>query len=131
MKTLNMFFYLTFCVIATAQPNETRDTQFIDKYGAIIIIDGNLKLTKPIDREFLIANVNSKLMQPNLDSLTQYRILEIAKTRRDTYRVKIAYLFFNSEKRMINYRNTYYRLIVKKYKSRYLLHEFQYEEMEF
>ncbi len=131
MKIVNIFFYLVLCMIAKAQSGQPGDVTFMDKYGAIIIIDRDLRLIKPIDKEFLIANVNSKLMQPNLDSSTQYRILHIRKLQRNTYRVKIAYLFFNSEKRMIGYRNAYYRFVVTKSKSRYLLNEFLYEETEF
>jgi len=118
-------------MVARSQNDQSNDFKFIDKYGATIIIDGGIKLISPVDKEFLIGNLNSKLIHPDRDSLTQYLIREITKTKRNTYRVKITYLFFNSEKRMNGYRNTFYKLAVTKANSKYILTEFQYEEMEF
>lgn len=131
MKILNVFLYLAAGMITRSQNYQAKDTRFIDKYGATIILDRNLKLIKPVDKEFLLRNLNSKLMQPGLDSLTEYRVVNLARTHRNTYRIKIAYLFFNSEKRMIGHRDTYYRLVVTKSKSKFLINEFQYEEMDF
>ena len=131
MRISILTILLSLTMGAEAQDNVNNDFKYIDKYGVTIMVNGNIKLKKPIDKAFLVKNLNSKLIQPERDSLTRYVIQEITKTERRTYRVKITYLFFNSDKRGTGFRNTFYRLLVTKANSEYRLTEFQYEEMEF
>ncbi len=131
MKFLCCFILMFIGALTKGQVKQTDSLSFIDSYGATIKIGSNIQLIKPVDKKFIELNINSKIIDANRDSLTQYVIQKLTKISADTYEVKIIYLYHNSELRGIGHRNTIYKLVIAKVGSKVVLSKFEYEGMEF
>ena len=85
---LSFFVLLSHSLFAQ---NKT-DFSFIDKYGILIKVQGLSNFSSPIDSAFIVANIDSKLIEPGLDSAKYnyvFWISKIALSGRNEFEVEV------------------------------------------
>jgi hypothetical protein len=136
-KTLP-FLILLLCFLAceksSGQTKIENHAEYIDRYGISIRLASDLKLIKPIDKNFLVDNFSSRLILPEIDTSKNIQLVisEIKmREKNKSYEVKIISYRFSDQRRPISSPLTrvYEMRLISKNK-RFYIKEFNYELME-
>ena len=134
------FFSFLFCCLAyessLGQAGKiVNDGEFIDTYGISIKFSSNLKLIKPLDKNFFVENLNSRLILPKADT-SEHNIQFIIsamemREKNKSYEIKITSYYFNDQKRPISSPlRRVYEMRISATNNRYVIKELNYELME-